>query len=200
MNDSLYYFSERSDEEPSLKLNMDELFEKKQQQDLNTLNTYNKILKRVHNKIRYTSKNITDSECCWYLLPEIMVGIPKYDKKDCTVYIIEKLRENGFVVKYFHPNLLFISWKSWIPTYVRNEIKKKTGYVVDEYGNLHSSEETNNQPKNIDDLDKSFDNLMLKTSNQKQDKTNNYKDIKTYNPSGSLIYNNNLLNKLDINT
>ena len=38
-------------------------------------------------------------------------------------------------------------------------------------------------------------NYMNRDSNNK----NNYKDIKSYKPSGSLIYNNNLLKKLDIN-
>lgn len=207
MNDSLYYFSEKSDEESSLKINMDQLFEKKQQQDLSTLNTYNKILKRVHNKILFTSKSLANNECCWYILPEVMVGIPKYNHKDCTVYVIHKLRENGFVVQYIHPNLLFISWKSWIPTYVRNEIKKKTGQSIDEYGNLHSEDEFNNQSSssnNTLNIEQSFDNLMLNTphinsSNNSRDKNkNNYKDIKSYNPTGSLIYNNNLLKKLEL--
>lgn len=194
MNDSMYYFSEKYDDTSSLKINMDQLFEKKQQQDLNIMNAYNKILKRVHNKILYTSKNISNTECCWYLLPEIIVGVPKYDKKECTVYVIEKLRENGFVVQYIHPNLLFISWKSWIPSYVRSEIKKKTGYTVDEYGNLHSIDESNETKNinNLDNLDNTFDNLMLNNAktntntkhNAKSSSKHNYKDIKAYNPTG----------------
>ena len=57
-------------------------------------------------------------------------------------YVIEKLRENGFIIRYTHPNLLFISWKHWVPSYVRNEdFKKKTGQQVDEYGNLVKKEE-----------------------------------------------------------
>ena len=137
MNDSLYNFNDKSDiEDQSLKLNMDELFAKKQQQDLNLLNNYNKILVRIHNKIKYVSRQLINEQCCWYVMPEMMIGIPKYDYKDCTAYVMEKLRENGFVVRYTHPNLLFISWKQWVPGYVRSEIKKKTGNDVDEYGNI----------------------------------------------------------------
>ena len=45
MNDSLYNFNNKSDDtNNSIKLNMDELYIKKQQQDLNILNNYNKIL------------------------------------------------------------------------------------------------------------------------------------------------------------
>ena len=42
MNDSLYNFSDKADiENDSIKLNLDELYIKKQQQDLNILNNYN---------------------------------------------------------------------------------------------------------------------------------------------------------------
>ena len=54
-----------------------------------------------------------------------MIGIPKYNNADCIAYLINKLKKNGFIVKYTHPNMLFISWKNWIPDYVRQEIKKQ---------------------------------------------------------------------------
>jgi hypothetical protein len=47
---------------------------------------------------------------------------------------MDTLQTNGFQVRYFHPNTIFISWNHWVPSYVRNEIKKKTGIVVNEYG------------------------------------------------------------------
>ena len=136
-SDPFYNFSNKIDNDgDSLKLNIDELYVKKQQQDLNILKNYNKILVRIHNKIKYVSRNLVNENCCWYIMPEVIIGIPMYDYRDCTAYVIEKLRENKFVVRYTHPNLLFISWKHWVPSYVRNEIKKKTGTVVDEFGNI----------------------------------------------------------------
>ena len=198
MNDSLYNFNEKSDDvEQSIKLNMDELYTKKQQQDMNILNNYNKILVRIHNKIKYISKQLVNEQCCWYVMPEMMIGIPKYDVKDCTAYVIEKLRTNGFVIRYTHPNLLFISWKHWVPSYVRSEIKKKTGQQVDENGNLVKKYEENESRE-----DNNYNNLILNNNNKsKSDKSkNDYKDIKSYNPSGNLIYSNNLLKKLDINS
>ena len=203
-NDVFYNFSNKIDnEDESLKLNLDELYNKKQQQDLNVLNNYNKILQRIHNKIKYVSKNIVNENCCWYLMPEMVIGVPKYDYKDCTAYTIDKLRTNGFVVRYTHPNLLFISWRHWVPTYVRNEIKKKTGNVVDEYGNIINNDDKNtNNTSTIENKDNN-DNLLF--SNNKQIKnintssTKEYKDVKSYKPSGNLIYNNSLLEKLQIN-
>ena len=210
-NDFFYNFNNKADnEDESLKLNMDELYSKKQQQDLNVLANYNKILVRIHNKIKYVSKQLINDQCCWYLVPEMMIGIPKYDHKDCTAFVIEKLRINGFIVRYTHPNLLFISWRHWVPTYVRNEIKKKTGQAVDEYGNLiinnndsnnnnnnNNSNNNSNDSTNINDL--MFNNKNKASSSVSKEKANDYKDIKTYKPNGSLIYSNNLLKKLDIN-
>lgn len=203
-SDFFYNFSNKIDnEDESLKLNLDELYNKKQQQDLNVLNNYNKILQRIHNKIKYVSKNLVNDNCCWYLMPEMVIGVPKYDYKDCTAYTIDKLRANGFVVRYTHPNLLFISWRHWVPTYVRNEIKKKTGNVVDEYGNIINNDDKNtNITSTVENKDNN-DNLLF--SNNKQIKnintssTKEYKDVKSYKPSGNLIYNNSLLEKLQIN-
>jgi hypothetical protein len=205
-SDFFYNFSNKIDnEDESLKLNLDELYNKKQQQDLNVLNNYNKILQRIHNKIKYISKNIVNDNCCWYVMPEMVIGVPKYDYKDCTAYTIDKLRANGFIVRYTHPNLLFISWKHWVPTYVRNEIKKKTGNVIDEYGNIITNDDKNNNTNTANALENkdAKDNLLF--SNNKQIKNINtssskeYKDVKSYKPSGNLIYNNSLLEKLQIN-
>ena len=198
-NDIFYNFSNKIDsEDSSLKLNIDELYNKKQQQDLNVLKNYNNILLRIHNKIKYVSKNMLNENCCWYLMPEMILGVPKYDHRDCTAYVIEKLRENGFIVRYTHPNLLFISWKHWVPSYVRSEIKKKTGNSIDENGNIINEAISANTPA----LGTVNSEHML-FSNNKSIKTNSaqakdYKDIKTYKPSGNLIYNNSLLEKINI--
>ena len=40
-NDFFYNFSNKIDEDESLKLNLDELYTKKQEQDLNVMNNYN---------------------------------------------------------------------------------------------------------------------------------------------------------------
>ena len=200
MSDAFYNFSNKVDnEDSSLKLNIDELYSKKQQQDLNIVTNYNKILVRIHNKIKYVSKNLVNENCCWYLMPEVIIGIPMYDYRDCTAYVIEKLRENKFVVRYTHPNLLFISWKHWVPTYVRSEIKKKTGTLIDEFGNIINNNEVESESKNENNND--TNELLFSTNKQIKSipSTNsNYKDTKSYKPSGNLIYNNNLLEKLKV--
>ena len=204
--DVLYHLTNKSDNEESLKLNLDELYEKKQQHDMFTISSYNKILARVHTKIKLVSKQYADTYHCWYIVPEVLLGIPKYDHKDCTAYVINKLQENGFIVRYTHPNLIFISWKHWVPGYVRTEIKKKTGVTVDGYGNtLDKSTDGNNsnsQDSILTNNDSSIFNLNKTGSktnqNNKDTKKNNYRDINTYKPEGKLIYNNDILKNLKI--
>ena len=171
-----------------------------------TISSYNKILARVHTKIKLVSKQYADTYHCWYIVPEVLLGIPKYDHKDCTAYVINKLQENGFIVRYTHPNLIFISWKHWVPGYVRTEIKKKTGVTVDGYGNtLDKSTDGNNsnsQDSILTNNDSSIFNLNKTGSktnqNNKDTKKNNYRDINTYKPEGKLIYNNDILKNLKI--
>jgi hypothetical protein len=116
------------------KINLDDLYEKKQEQDKNKLFTYNKILTRIHEKIKLTSRQKCHQQFCWYIVPEIILGVANYDHAGCIAYLVDKLQENKFMVRYTHPNLLLISWHHYVPNYVRNEFKKKTGTAIDEYG------------------------------------------------------------------
>ena len=67
-------------------------------------------------------------------MPEILVGYPNYDFNECLLYIISSLENDGFLLN-IHPNLLLISWNHWIPQYVRDKIRKKTGKIIDKFGN-----------------------------------------------------------------
>lgn len=120
------------------KINLDELYEKKREYDLGKLEIFNKLLNRIHTKIKMASRQRIDEQFCWFIIPEMMIGVPKYNHSDCVAYLVDKLQNNGFQVKYTHPNLLLISWKHWIPDYVRTEIKKKTNVAIDGYGNVIS--------------------------------------------------------------
>lgn len=179
------------------KINIDDLYEKKKQYDLNKLDLFNKILNRIHVRIKTTSRQNTDIQYCWYVVPEIIIGVPKYDQGACIAYIIDKLKTNGFNVKYMHPNLLFISWMHWIPSYVRNEIKKKTGIEINEYGekiieNTNVIIDTNNNNNNR--INNPIMPLNLNTNDTKDKNKKEYTPIKNYKPSGSLIYDDNLFN------
>jgi hypothetical protein len=185
----------------SEKLNMDDLYEKKRQYDLNKLALFNKILNRVHVRIKTTSRQKIEEQFCWFIVPEIILGVPKYDQAACIAYIMDKLKINGFQVKYIHPNTLFISWIHWIPSYVRTELKKKTGIEIDEYGIKKINTDLVENNFNIKDPNdymlnlKEFDSTNDIESNKPNKK--NYTPIKSYKPSGNLIYNDDLINKME---
>ena len=166
------------------KINLDELYEKKKIHDIQTTNNYNKILSRVHNKIKTTARLQLSEQYCWFIVPEVMIGVPRYNQSLCVAYIIDKLQDNGFKVRYTHPNMLFISWSHWVPNYVRDEIKKKTGMLVDGFGNIIKNKEKDN---NISNLIK-FDKISSKESDTK--------DTKLYKPTGNLVYNEELMDAL----
>ena len=118
------------------KIDMDELYNKKFEIEEHRRKTYGKILNRAHSKIKVTSRLKIKEQFCFYVVPEFMIGVPKYNLADCTNYVIDKLVENGFFVKFTEPNLLFISWQHFIPFYQRSEIKKTHGISVDGFGNI----------------------------------------------------------------
>jgi len=115
-------------------INLDDLYEKKKAHDQSKLFTFNKILNRIHAKIKLTARQQLNQQFCWFVVPEIILGVAHYDHMGCVEYVVEHLTKNGFRVQYTHPNLLLISWKAYVPTYIRTEFKKKTGIEIDEYG------------------------------------------------------------------
>jgi len=177
---TLENFSEFSE-----KISIDELYEKKRQIDIGKLELFKKILNRIHVRIKTTAKHSIHEKFCWFVVPEIIIGIPKYDQAGCIAYIMNALKENGFNVKYFHPNTLFICWEHWIPSYVRNEIKHKTGIIINEYGEKiteNVEEDEKEQPQ---------ENIQQIKNSKK------YTPINSYKPSGKLVYSEDLLNKIE---
>jgi hypothetical protein len=172
------------------KLNLDELYETKKQKDLNKLELYNRILNRVHNKIKHISRQRACEQHCWFLVPEMILGVPRYDNSDCIAYLVQKLRDNGFVVKYTHPNMLFISWQNWVPDYVRNEIKKKMNVNVDGHGNVVEKKTRDGDAKEVD----FFGSKTNKHEESSANKDKTYKKIDSYKPSGNKVYSDIFLN------
>jgi hypothetical protein len=194
--DTIFSFKDETD---NIKLNLDDLYERKKQLDLNTVNVFNKVLKRIHDKIKLTARQINNIQYCWFLVPEMILGVPRYDNGACIAYLIDKLRDNNFMIRYTHPNLLFISWKHWVPGYVRDEIRKKTGINIDGMGNEKKKNDNLISKNNAEPSDP---NLLMFGNKSKSKmvsintKKKDFRDIETYKPSGNLIYNKSLLEKI----
>lgn len=180
---SLENFSDFSE-----KINIDDLYEKKRQLDVSKLELFKKILNRIHVRIKTTARQNIEDKFCWFVVPEVIIGIPKYDQAACIAYIMDTLQTNGFQVRYFHPNTIFISWNHWVPSYVRTEIKKKTGIVINEHG-----EKIKDDNAQEDALEPSLHNLDI----QQIKNSKKYTPIDSYKPSGKLVYSEDLLNKIE---
>ena len=184
------------DDDLSEKINMDELYEKQQQENLETLKLYQKILGRIHVRIKNTSRQRNNDQFCTFLVPEVIIGVPKYNNAECIAYLIRKLEENGFTIKYTHPNLLFISWRQWVPGFVRNEIKKQTGVIVDGKGEITDkiSRDSGKVTQNQSELDPN--SLLLNSGRPKPKKDEKeFKSISSYVPSGNIVFNRSILKK-----
>jgi len=195
-------FTLQNIEDFSEKLNIDELYEKKRQHDINQLALFNKILNRIHVRIKTASRQKNDIQFCWYIIPETIIGVPKYDQAQCIAYIIDKLKTNGFNVRYIHPNTLFIAWNHFIPSYVRTEIKKKTGIAINEFGQKIEDDENSDGTKTITNTPIDPNDFILNRPDQDPNQKGKsikkeYTPIKSYKPSGNLIYDDDLLNKLN---
>ena len=166
------------------RINIDDLYETKQKNDLQKVETFNKLLEKIHEKIKIASRQRIDNEFCYYIMPEVLIGCPNYNFQECLFYILSCLQNDGFLTKYIHPNLILISWRHIVPKYVRDEIQKKTGKIVDLYGK-EIIEENN---RNVEFVEK---DKLLKDSN-----VDNKKTSSTYKPSGKFIYDKDVLNKI----
>jgi len=183
-----------SEDNFSDKINLDELYERKNQVEHNRMKIYQRILNRVHTKIKITSRQRISEQYCFFVIPEFLVGTPRYDSAACTAYIMDKLQDNGFNIKYTHPNLLFISWQHYIDKKKRILFKKHHGYSIDGFGQP-IKEKKKDVKLGGGSVAQNANSLMLKKLPPpiKSDKNKNYKQISTYKPTGGLIYNTLLL-------
>tara|TARA_B100001057_G_scaffold448625_1_gene489113 strand:- start:155 stop:712 length:558 start_codon:yes stop_codon:yes gene_type:complete len=163
-------------------INIDDLYEKQKDEDLRKLEIYNKILNKLHQKIKKTSRLCKGEPYCWFQVPLMLLGCPEYDAKICIDYLLSKLKSNGFLVNFMKPNLLLISWKDWIPSHVRNEIHNQLGKKIDGYGNLLDTEK---------DGDKNDESNENKATESKYMSVDNHKTMK------NIVYDTSILDKLN---
>jgi hypothetical protein len=193
---SVFLFAE--DDDNVRKINIDELYEKKQQRDQRQLSVFNKILNRINKRIMTTSQMKRDEKYIWYQVPPYIFGEPIYDQTDCIAYVVTKLAENGFHVKYINPGTLFISWENWVPTYARQEIRKRTGYILDEKGNIVDRVEPKDKGREDEngflgkevpsnDPRSNYDRT-IQLNDPKSKDGKKFTPIAKYKPTGSLIY------------
>lgn len=180
-------------------IDLNELYNRQHSLKLAREDNYGKILKKIHNKIKLTSRMYIDQQHIFFVIPEVVLGVPRYNVQHCVAYVTNKLQENGFFVRYTHPNLLFISWQHYLPQYKRELIKETHGVNVDEHGNILPEKPTKNNDNGDDDplmLGSSIQERNEKLKQQEKEKKRvQFNDVNEYQPSG--IYGKDILLSLN---
>lgn len=189
---SFIYPNERDDEN---QIDIDELYEKNRKKDLKQIAIFTKLLNRIHTKIKIQSRSIGSAKHLWYNVPEYIFGEPLYDNGDCISYLVKKLEDNGFEVKYVHPNNLYVSWMKHIPSYVRDKFRKDTGKRINERGEI-IEQQKHEEDEIIEDPEQQllYGGISKESVNAPKKE---YTSTREYKPQGKLVYDQSLLDNLE---
>jgi hypothetical protein len=97
------------------------LFESQTKLDAMRLQIYNRLLAAVQQKIRAHSALPNSTQMTSFDFPSWYPGCPRFDVKDCILYVAWNLRHSGFKVLYVSPDRLLISWKEQSIQYYQEE-------------------------------------------------------------------------------
>jgi len=119
-------------------IDIQDLFQKKVSREEMRLQVYDKVLERVHKRIKMAASVDGGSTFTTFTLPEVMIGQPLFNATQCRSYVVTSLVKNGFRVKYTHPNFLMISWDHLRSQYERaNEvITKEQQELIDQQNQI----------------------------------------------------------------
>lgn len=108
-------------------LNANDLFEKNKKSNEKVFNTFKEILKKCNTLIKFANQK-KESDII-FDVPKILLGYPSYDYDECLCYLILKLRNNNFFVKYIFPTQLYISWHDKVQL---EKLKKEKKFIYNE--------------------------------------------------------------------
>ena len=191
---NIFELDNMDNEELYEKINIDELYEKKRLQDLSKLTMFKKQLALVHKRIRTASNQKVNNVACWFVVPEHIIGVSKFDNPGCIAYLMDNLEKNKFMVKYYHPNAIYISWNHWMPSYIRTEIKKRYGVTVDEFGQQVMSDDEEEQDGNPNSATATASDPQKPAKATRKD-TREYTPVDSYRQMGNLAYKQSMENK-----
>jgi len=90
-------------------MNIYDLYRGIQQKKMKRIKSYDAVLSKCYAHIQKAAD--TELFQTFFEVPVFIVGLPLYDLNHCTAYIITQLRNNGFLVTYYFPRILYISWE-----------------------------------------------------------------------------------------
>ncbi len=102
-------------------LNPSSLYSQEARRDATRIRIYNSVLQQIYTKVKAIARIPGNEKSLWYVVPEFIPGTPRFDVKDCIVYLVWNLRNVGYQVEYTHPNLMLISWRNHDEKYKAQE-------------------------------------------------------------------------------
>ena len=69
---------------------------------------YDSVLRKVHCRIETIAAR-KESKCL-FQIPSLLLGMPLYNPYECSGYVMQRLRADGFIVSHAQPNILYIDW------------------------------------------------------------------------------------------
>lgn len=85
-----------------------DLVKKQKELDKIKYKTFTKIYNKIEEKIKQASN--LNFYYIWFEIPEFLIGFSLYNFKECRKCIIDKLKDDGFKVEKYEPNIILISW------------------------------------------------------------------------------------------
>lgn len=130
-------------------IDIQSLFEKKVSREEMRLKVYDKVLEKVHKRIKLAASVDGGSTFTTYTLPEVMIGQPLFNAEQCRSYIVTSLTKNGFRIKYTHPNFLMISWDHLRKEYetASRVIKTEQNELIDKHNQIIQDRERKKEEK-----------------------------------------------------
>jgi len=101
---------------------------------------FKKILQSAHRRIEFCS-NSGDNYAI-FTIPLYMPGFPLFDKGECCLYLLYELQQNGFEVRSYSDQYIYISW-----SHVLEKYKVEKNFI--EYEETKLLGNNNNVDKNI---------------------------------------------------
>jgi|UniRef100_A0A6C0BS42 hypothetical protein len=143
---------------------------------------YRKVLEVCENKIRTASEK--EIFKIYIDVPEYIIGLPIYDISECIKYVSTHLTRNGFLVEYFFPKILYVSWDL-------DEINKKEISIqqltTGKYKTLPSNHESIKETDKM--LLSSRASHFIENHDLKKNKTIDSSNKLQYRPNGKFILN-----------
>jgi hypothetical protein len=158
-------------------ISINDIQQKQNAKDKYRMQVHKRLLEKCYYKIKTASES--EESYCLYRVPEFIIGEPIYNLPECILFIITNLKNSGFLIKYYKPNLIYITWK----------IKRRYNIVVTNKNLLTNS--------SIYDIGKKSNKIGIKDSDiticdiKKKNRyveNNKFKLVNNYIPKKNFLY------------